>query len=90
MLFYALKFTVIESTELEDPSDRALLRQIDWRCECLRERLKLVQSSNEWMEISEELIAALIHSYEVRHICSVMLESICISWNEGRIGAAQQ
>ncbi|KAM3722981.1 Phosphoenolpyruvate carboxylase [Dirofilaria immitis] len=59
----------VESTTLDDSSNEALLCQIDWRSECLQERLKLTRCVNERMRISELLIVSLIEAYEVATQC---------------------
>uniref|UniRef100_A0A0R3RZM4 Uncharacterized protein n=1 Tax=Elaeophora elaphi TaxID=1147741 RepID=A0A0R3RZM4_9BILA len=59
----------VESTTLDDSSNEALLCQIDWRSECLQERLKLTRCVNERMRISELLIVSLIEAYEVAAQC---------------------
>lgn len=59
---------ISESTQLDDCSNEALLCQIDWRSECLQERLKLAQTISERISISEMLIIGLIEAYEV---CSI-------------------
>uniref|UniRef100_A0AAF5PNX5 Uncharacterized protein n=2 Tax=Wuchereria bancrofti TaxID=6293 RepID=A0AAF5PNX5_WUCBA len=60
----------VESTRLDDSSNEALLCQIDWRSECLQERLKLTRCVNERMRISELLIVSLIEAYEVAVQCT--------------------
>ncbi|VDK84886.1 unnamed protein product [Onchocerca ochengi] len=60
----------VESTTLDDSSNEALLCQIDWRSECLQERLKLTRCVNERMKISELLIVNLIEAYEVAAQCT--------------------
>ncbi|VDN01412.1 unnamed protein product [Thelazia callipaeda] len=56
---------ITKSTTLEDSCSEALLLQIDWRSECLQERLKLSRCIVERMAISEMLIMKLIEAYEV-------------------------
>ncbi|VBB33315.1 unnamed protein product [Acanthocheilonema viteae] len=58
-----------KSTTLDDSSNEALLCQIDWRSECLQERLKLTRCVNERMRISELLIVSLIEAYEIAAQC---------------------
>ncbi|EFO18460.2 hypothetical protein LOAG_10035, partial [Loa loa] len=57
------------TTTLDDSSNEALLCQIDWRSECLQERLKFTRCVNERMRISELLIVSLIEAYEVATQC---------------------
>ncbi|VDK76364.1 unnamed protein product [Litomosoides sigmodontis] len=59
----------VESTTFDDSSNEALLCQIDWRSECLQERLKLTKCVNERMRISELLIVSLIEAYEIATQC---------------------
>ncbi|MCP9258317.1 Dephospho-CoA kinase [Dirofilaria immitis] len=64
-----LQQSKLKSTTLDDSSNEALLCQIDWRSECLQERLKLTRCVNERMRISELLIVSLIEAYEVATQC---------------------
>ncbi|CAG9532828.1 unnamed protein product [Cercopithifilaria johnstoni] len=59
----------VENTTLDDSSNDALLCQIDWRSECLQERLKFTRCVNERMQISELLIVSLIEGYEIAIQC---------------------
>ncbi|VIO91995.1 Uncharacterized protein BM_BM333 [Brugia malayi] len=66
----------VESTRLDDSSNEALLCQIDWRSECLQERLKLTRCVNERMRISELLIVSLIEAYEVAVQCMATFSAV--------------